>query len=73
MFTIYSTNTCTFCKQAKSLLTKRGLPFQENILLSPHDVKILSEKVGFEVKTVPQIWHNDTYIGGFAELDKYLN
>lgn len=73
MYTIYSTNACTYCKQAKNLLTIRGLSFKENILTSPMEVKVLSEKVGFEVKTVPQIWHNDTYIGGFAELDKYLN
>lgn len=32
----------------------------------------LSEKLGFEVKSVPQIFVDARYIGGYAEFDAWL-
>ena len=72
MYTIYSTKTCTYCKQAKNLLEQRGERYEEIVLTSPADVQTLSERVGFDVRTVPQIWHEDKYIGGFDKLREYI-
>lgn len=73
MYTIYSTKTCPYCIKAKQYLTNRGLPYEEVVLTSPADVAVLSERVGYPVKTVPQIWHGETYVGGFDKLQTYIN
>lgn len=72
MFKVYSTKTCGYCKMAQSLLEQRGHNFDVVTLMSPADVVALSEKVGHEVRTVPQIWHDDQYIGGYDQLREYL-
>lgn len=72
MFVIYSTKSCTFCKQAKQLIEDRGMSYEDNLLSSTKDVEELSEKVGYSVKTVPQIWYGDKYIGGFTDLQDYF-
>ena len=33
---------------------------------------IIKLMITSKMKTVPQIWHENTYIGGCAELYKYL-
>lgn len=73
MFTIYSTQTCTYCKQAKQLIENKGFKYEEHTLTSPADVVVLSEKVGYPVRTVPQIWYEDQYIGGYDKLVEYFN
>ena len=80
MFTIYSRPNCGYCSAAKDLLTRRGQTFTELILDvgQPKQEGVqyftraeLTEKVP-NAKTVPQIFHNQTYIGGFMELKTYL-
>ncbi len=56
---IYSKSTCVFCKLAKALLSKYDIEYEEVIL------EDLSET---EFKTVPQIFADDTQIGGYTDL-----
>lgn len=80
MYTVYSKPSCTWCDQAKALLTSKGLPFQEMILdqgqpklpgKSYCSVAELQSRVP-GVRTVPQIFHGDQHIGGFEQLNKSL-
>ncbi len=59
---------CPFCKNAKSLLTQRGLPFEEILLSMQDDAawESLEKKSG--MKTVPVIYANQELIGGYTEL-----
>ena len=80
MFHVYSKPNCTFCDQAKALLTAKGLPYQEFILdVGQPQVegkmyisrdKVLETFPG--ARTMPQIAlvkdGNFERIGGFAEL-----
>lgn len=65
---IYSTNSCPYCVRAKQLLERKGLAFTEiNLSVEAPEVRIaLMEKTNH--RTVPQIFINDQFIGGFDQL-----
>ena len=71
MYTIYSKPNCSFCSQAKDLLTMEQLPFEykqlgthysldELMTLSPH------------AKSFPQVFEDGVLVGGFSDLVEYL-
>jgi len=65
--TLYSTNTCPYCDRAKALLKSRGLSYDEVSLQDdPEGLQHLIQKTG--QRTVPQIFINDIFIGGFTDL-----
>ena len=66
--TVYTTDNCPYCINAKALLTKRGIPFEEKLVkLNDYESRDeLQQKSG--MKTFPQIFLNDQIIGGFSEL-----
>lgn len=58
---------CPFCVQAKSLLNKRGIEFEEvEVDRSPESRSALAEKTG--MMTFPQILINGEVLGGFDDL-----
>jgi glutaredoxin 3 len=65
--TVYTTEPCGFCRVAKSLLDKRGIPYEE-INLSKDAVgrAALADRTG--MMTFPQVIIDDKPIGGFQEL-----
>lgn len=64
---VYTTTFCPFCVRAKSLLKGAKIEFEEiNLTGKDDELKALKEKTQF--MTVPQIFINDTMIGGFQEL-----
>jgi glutaredoxin len=75
MFTVYSKDNCGFCVKAKSVLSERGIQFEVVDAVGNKD--LLVEKVinsGAPMpRTVPQIFDNDKYVGGYTELIEYLN
>lgn len=70
MFYIISRDDCSWCDKAMAELDNRGEPHQA-FLYTDHPM-IIKLMVSSKMKTVPQIWHENTYIGGCAELYKYL-
>jgi glutaredoxin len=72
MFTIYTTENCTFCTSAKKLLNNYNLEYLNIILDTPDKKKEFKEKTG--LKTVPQIYVSSTghHIGGYEELEEYV-
>jgi glutaredoxin 3 len=65
--TVYTTEPCGFCNQAKSLLESRGVPFQEiNLAKDPVGRAELVALTG--QMTFPQIVVGERAIGGFREL-----
>lgn len=65
---IYSTGVCPLCKQAKQLLQKWAIPFDE--VRVDIDQAALREfaQVTHGARTVPQIVVDGRCIGGFTEL-----
>ena len=71
MFYIITREDCTWCTKAKEALENRGEPY-EAFLYTDHPMIVkLMGKAG--LKTVPQIWHEGAYIGGYTDLCSYLD
>ncbi|MEO7622321.1 MAG: glutaredoxin 3 [Gallionella sp.] len=65
---MYSTAVCPYCIRAEQLLTRKGVQNIEKIRvdLQPELRMEMMEKTGR--RTVPQIYINDVYVGGYDEL-----
>lgn len=65
--TLYSTDWCPYCKNAKAFLTSKGVPYDE-IDLTDDDAgrEALVQKTGR--RTVPQMFVGDVHIGGYDDL-----
>ena len=64
---IYTTETCPYCVRAKQLLQRKQVEFEE--------IKVKDDKMREELikksggrRTVPQIFINDSHIGGYDDL-----
>jgi glutaredoxin 3 len=65
--TVYTTDPCGFCRQAKALLESRGVDYEEVSLTKDPDGRTrLVERTG--QMTFPQIIAGERVIGGFREL-----
>jgi len=68
---VYGKADCPFCAKAKEELSIRGIHY-EYIDLKEIG-KTAAEVTGRPVKTVPQIYMEGSYIGGYDELMQFLN
>lgn len=68
---VWSKYNCTFCDQAKALLTQKGIQFEEKKIGDGYTKEELLEAVP-TARTVPQIFIDDCLIGGYTELEKYF-
>ena len=69
--TVWSKDACPFCVQAKALLESRGIEFEERNINTEWTREQLLEAVP-TARTLPQIFLDDNYIGGFTELRQHL-
>ena len=69
--TIWSKPSCQYCDMAKSLLKTKGIDFTENKIGEGYTRDDLLAAVP-TARTVPQIFVDDTLIGGFQELKAFL-
>jgi glutaredoxin 3 len=68
---VYSKKPCPYCEQAKSLLTRKNISYRELDVTRPEVLDQLRELVP-GAKTVPQIFIEGTYIGGYTDLVEHL-
>jgi glutaredoxin 3 len=65
--TIYTTEPCGYCRTAKALLDKRGIPYEEiNLAKDPSGRAELVKLTG--MMTFPQVVIDGEPIGGYQEL-----
>ena len=64
---VWSKDMCPYCDQAKALLKQKGIEFEERKIGSGYTREQLLEAVP-NARTVPQIFLDEQYIGGFTEL-----
>jgi|TARA_B100001059_G_scaffold225454_1_gene252688 glutaredoxin len=69
---IYTKPNCTYCVQAKDLMSKCGLRYEEFTIGIHITVEELIEHLKRNVKTVPQIVIDKEVVGGFNHLKEYL-
>ena len=69
---VWSKYNCPYCDQAKALLKQKNIEFEErNISQGDWTKEQLLEAVP-TARTLPQIFLDDNYIGGFTELRKHF-
>jgi glutaredoxin 3 len=65
--TVYTTDPCAYCRQAKALLAKRGLDYHEiNLAKDATGRAELAARTG--MMTFPQVLIDGELVGGFNEL-----
>ena len=66
--TIYSSNYCPFCIRAKQLLDSKKVKYTEIVVDGQPAVRAEMSRLAGGRTSVPQIWINDTYVGGCDQL-----
>ena len=69
---IWSKENCGYCESAKKLLEARNIAYTENKIGDTHTREHLLEAVP-GATSVPQIFIDDTLIGGFRQLQNHFN
>lgn len=70
-FTIFTIANCPYCDKAKELLrTTEYSVYEIAVDLKPSLGKLVVLQTG--LKTWPQIFHGDYFVGGYTELEEYL-
>ena len=68
---VWSNVGCTYCEQAKKLLESKGIAYEERNLAEGWSVQQLHGVVP-GARTVPQIFVDDKYVGGYTQLVELL-
>jgi glutaredoxin 3 len=67
---LYTKNNCPYCVRAKALLTQEGIHFSEIDAVANKDslIERVTKDTGRPPMTVPQIYLDGKYVGGYTEL-----
>ena len=68
---VWSNVGCHFCEMAKTLLTQKGIEYEERNIAKDWKIQDLLEAVP-SARTVPQIFLDDKYVGSYDDLVEYL-
>ena len=68
---IWSKYNCAYCDQAKALLNQNNIPYEERKIGDGWSKEELLKAVP-NARSVPQIFLNEEYVGGFTELKQKL-
>lgn len=71
MIKIYGGESCNYCDMAKKLCEMYKLNFEYYDVGDVMPTEWI-KKVGFVPRSVPQIFADDTYLGGFTEFKTYV-
>ena len=70
-FVVWSKDSCPQCQQAKALLKQKGYTYEErNIDRGYTREQFFEANPG--AKSFPQVWLDNTLIGGYTDLVTYL-
>jgi len=70
---MYTKDNCIWCDRAKILLDSKNISYNEIDLSDDCERLKFYEKIGDNVKTVPQVFIDDKRIGGFQDLKVFLD
>lgn len=74
MIEIYGTSACNWCKEAQKLCVQKNQDYMyHQVDMVPALLDDLEKRLGKRVRTVPQIFLDGDYIGGYSELEEKLN
>jgi glutaredoxin 3 len=65
---MYSTQVCPYCRMAEKLLATKGVVEIEKVLIDSDPQKREEMMTRTGRRTVPQIYIDETHVGGFDDL-----
>ena len=68
---VWSKTLCPYCVNAKNLLTQKGYEIEERVIGNGFSKEQLLEEVPM-ARTVPQIFLDGEYVGGYDDLVKHF-
>ena len=71
MYKIYTTLSCGYCRMAKDLFEYYNIKYTEIVLNNPNSLREFKTRT--KHTTVPQIYKDELYIGGYDALVKYIH
>ena len=70
---IYGAEWCASCKQAVALCESKSIQYDYIDVDDTSNLRLLEERVGGKIRSVPQIFLNGQHIiGGFSEFKREL-
>ena len=69
---IWSKDQCMFCEMAKDLLADYNIEYEERNMSKGEWTREQLQEAAPGSKTVPQIFLDGKYVGGFTELKQYM-
>ena len=65
---MYTTPYCPYCVSAKRLLQREGIAYEDHDVSRDYELR---QRIAGQVswRTVPMIFVDDAFVGGFTELD----
>jgi glutaredoxin len=72
MITIYGKANCVYCTKAKELVKSHNFEYEYKDVGLTAFMEELLERSHERPRTVPQIWVNGSYVGGYNELSRYI-
>ena len=69
---VWSKDQCMFCEMAKDLLADYNIEYQERNISKGEWTREQLQEAAPGSKTVPQIFLDGKYVGGFTELKQYM-
>lgn len=69
---VWCKTSCPFCVDAKNFLSERGISYEERVIGEKYSKQDLLEILP-NARTVPQIFIDNVYVGGYNDLIEYFN
>lgn len=72
MITIYGKPTCVWCEKAKRLAAQYGFEYNYIDVEYKTNLEEMKSRIP-DAKTIPQIWWDDRYLGGYDGLAEEIS
>ena len=69
---IWSKNNCSYCDMVKNILSQHKIDIEERNIETTFTIEDLWRDVP-TARTLPQVFINNKYIGGFTAVQEYLD
>ena len=71
---VYGSSQCVWCDRVAKMLEDSGAVIEKvDISQGKEIIKEMQEAAGEKVNTVPQVIIDGKYVGGYTEVERYIN
>ena len=72
--TVFSTTKCVWCDRVESMLKDASIEVDKiDVTESQDNFKQMKAHAGKGVNTVPQVVIDDKFVGGYTEVERFIN